>query len=140
MGWGSGAEARCAVVREPPAACYEAAFLALAVAFGTTAGWIGEEEGKNDGEDEEEEVVVVLRDAGSAALRNWPALRALAASAGATAGWMEAIMSGCRLVAGGCSHPVAIQWGGGVTRLAAVCWGGLGQRSPPAGLGFTGLL
>ena len=51
-----------------PAACSAAAALALAVALWMTVGGTGEEVAEEDVEDEDEEVLV-LRDAGCAAMR-----------------------------------------------------------------------
>ena len=55
----------------------------------------GGEEAEDDKEDEDKEELVVLGDAGCAAMRVGAALRAAAASAAATAGRMEGIHSGC---------------------------------------------
>ena len=52
---------------------------------------------------------MVLEDAGRAVMRVAAALRAVAASADATAGRMEIISSGSGFEAGGCRQPVVIQ-------------------------------
>ena len=54
-----------------------------------------EEEFENVDEDEDEEEVMVLGDAGCAAMRAGAALRAAADSATANAGRMQGISSGC---------------------------------------------
>ena len=84
----------------PPAACFVAAALALAVALWMRAAVRGEEEVEDDEEDEVEDEVVVLGDAGGAAMRAVAALRVAAASAAVTAGRMVSISSCCGLGAG----------------------------------------
>ena len=82
--------------------------------------------------------MVVLEDAGRAVMRVAAALRAVAASADATAGRMEIIFSGSGFKAGGCRQRVVIQgvqvsmWPAAACREASGCgphetgWAGLG--------------
>ena len=83
--------------------------------------------------DEDEEEVVVLGDAGCAAMRAAEALRAAAASPVATAGRMEGMSSGRGIRACGWTGPAATWRPCGPIWLAAVCGGGVGLRSPSSG-------
>ena len=136
---------RCAGVARmavggPPAALFAAAGLALAVALWMRLAGRGEKEVEDDEEDEDEEEVVVLRDAGCAAMWAGAALRAVVVSAAATGGRIEAISSGIGFRAGGWRAPAAIRRPGGPIWSAAVCGGGVGLRSPPSGFRWAGLL
>ena len=77
-------------------------------------------------DDADKEEVVVLGDAGCAAMRAGAALRAVVASAAATAGRMEGLFSGCGSGAGGWRGPAATRRPLGPIWLAAVCGGGVG--------------
>ena len=85
----------------PPAGRFLAAALALAVALWIRSAGRGEKGVEEVEEDEDEEEVVVLGNAGCAAMQVGAALRAAAVSAAAIAGRMEGISSGCGLGAGG---------------------------------------
>ena len=90
-------------------------------------------------EAEDEEEVVVLGDAGCAVMRAVAGLWA-AVSAAATAGRMEGMSSGCRLVVGGCRGPAVIWRASGPIWSAAVGEGGAGLWPSPSGLGWAGVL
>ena len=120
-------------VGKPTADFFAAAALALAVALWMTSTGRGEEEVEDDEEDEDEEEVVVLGDAGCAAIRAGAALRASAVSAAATAWRMEAHSSGWR-------GRAMIQQMGGEMWSAAVCGGDVGLGFPPSGFSWAGLL
>ena len=113
-----------------------AAALAFAVGLRMMAagrGW-SEDEVEEVDEVEDEEVVV---DAGWAVMR--AGLRA-AASAAATAGRMEGMSSGCRLVAGGLGGPVVNWRPGGPIWSAAAREEGAGLWPSPSGLGWARVL
>ena len=97
----------------PPAACFVATALALAVVLQMRSAVRGEEAVEDGNENEDEEEVVVLGDAGCADMLAGAALQAALASASATAGRMECISSGRGLGAGGCMGPAATWRPGG---------------------------
>ena len=144
-GWGGfgaccrGAWVACVGVGGPPAAWRAAAALALAVVLWMRSagrGGFGEEVEDVD-EDEDEEEVVVLWNVGCAAMRAGAAFLAAAASAAATAGWMEGTSSG---ESGWLERPFVTWRPGGPIRSAAVGEGGAGLWSPPSGFGLAGFL
>ena len=113
-----------------------AAAFAFAVALRMRAAGTGgsEDEVEEVDEAEDEEEVV---DAG------WAVMRAglwAAASAGATAGRMEGMSSGCRLGAGGWGGLVVTWRPGGPIWSAAAGEGGAGLWPSPSGLGWAGVL
>ena len=82
---------------------------------------------------------LILGDAGCAVMRAVAGLWA-AASAGATAGRMEGMSSGCRLRVGGWGGPAVTWQPGGLIWSAAVGDGGAGLWPSPSGLGWAGVL
>ena len=82
---------------------------------------------------------MVFGNAGCAVMRAVAGLWA-AASAAATAGWMEGMSSGCSFGVGGWGGPAVTWRPGGPIWLAAVGDGGAGLRSSPSWLGWAGVL
>ena len=101
---------------------------------------MGKEAGEEDEEDGNLNKMMVLGDAGGAAMRAGAVLRVAPASSAAAAERMQAISSGCGFVAGRCKGPAGIRQPGGPTWSAAVCWGAVGLWTLPVGLGWAGLL
>ena len=116
--WGAGIA--CVGVGGPPAAWRGAAALALAVALWMRPAGRGgsEEEVGNFDEDEDEEEVVVFGDVGCGAMPADAVVWAAAASAVPTAGRIEGISSGCRLVVVGLRGPAVTWRPGGQIRSA----------------------
>ena len=128
------------VVRGPPAGGFAAAALALAVALSMRVAERGQEEAGEHGEDDDEEEVVVLGDAGRAAMQAGAALRAAAAFATATTGRFEGISSGCGFAAGGWRGPAATWRPAGPSWSSVMRGGGVGLRSLPSEFSRAGLL